>query len=254
MALTLAGVQPVALAQSGSVEDRLARVERMLNNNTLLQMLDELQAMRSDMRALRGDMELQAHQAGQIKAQNKAQYLDLDERLKRLEAQLFAGVGPGGSGVEGLSPSDGGVSEPFNSTGGGTDNGLGTGDPSGGDGIYEAAFAQLKAGDYDGAAAGFQAYVRDHPDGRYGANAYYWLGETHYVEQRFTKALETFGQVMTLYPGSGKAADAMLKSGYILQEQGQRDRAVQMLNDVVNLHPGSRAAELARDRLARLGN
>ncbi|MGI9331592.1 MAG: tol-pal system protein YbgF [Gammaproteobacteria bacterium] len=248
LALVLAGAQPAAVAQ-GSLQERVARIERLLNNNTMLQMLDEIRAMRSDLRSLRGEVELQAHNAGRAKAQNKAQYVDLDRRLTRIESLLSAGTAE-------LSP---GTGEHSTAGGTGTDpsghaHDADAGSQSGGDAVYEAAFEQLKSGRYSAAAAGFQAYLRDHPNGRYGANAQYWLGETHYVEQRYAKALETFGQVIARYPRSDKAADALLKSGYILQEQGQRDRARQMLNDVLSRHPNSRAAELARERLAQLGN
>src|SRR5690606_9051918 len=45
---------------------------------------------------------------------------------------------------------------------------------------YEAAFAVLRGGDYQGATGMFNEFLRLYPTGAYAPNATYWLGESYY--------------------------------------------------------------------------
>jgi tol-pal system protein YbgF len=114
---------------------------------------------------------------------------------------------------------------------------------------YESALGLLQERQYDQAATTLREFLDRYPQSRYTPNVWYWLGEAHYVRRRIPEALEAFRHVPDLYPNSPKAPDALLKIGFILDEQGERDRARDTLNDLIDRYPKSSAAYLAEKRL-----
>jgi len=65
-------------------------------------------------------------------------------------------------------------------------------------------------------------------------------------------ALESFQHLLSQFPQSEKAPDALLKVGYSQLELKQDAKARATLAAVVSKYPGSRAASLAQERLQRL--
>ncbi|MEO6064180.1 MAG: tol-pal system protein YbgF [Lysobacterales bacterium] len=117
---------------------------------------------------------------------------------------------------------------------------------------YDAARAQLDAGQYASAARAFAEFVRKHPEGDLTSNALYWLGESYYVTQNFQIALDTFRDLVARFPDSNKVADAMLKIGYCHFELQQFDDAEVALNEVITRYPDTTVARLAQGRLRAL--
>ena len=117
---------------------------------------------------------------------------------------------------------------------------------------YQAAFDLLKGGRYHDAAKAFQTFLAIYPGGEFVDNAHYWLGETYYVNRQFEAALLQFQDLISRFPQSPKLTHAMLKIGYVHHELGRLEEARQALLDLVERHPDSTAAGLARKRLKRL--
>jgi TolA-binding protein len=65
--------------------------------------------------------------------------------------------------------------------------------------------------------------------------------------------LEAFQKVPDQYRDSPKVPDALFKIGTVLDEQGQRERARDILNDLIDRYPKSSAAYLAEKRLQEWG-
>jgi len=65
-------------------------------------------------------------------------------------------------------------------------------------------------------------------------------------------ALASFRKVLEKYPDNSKAADAMLKIGYIEYEKGQFNEARQTLQQVGARYPNTMAANLAQQRVERM--
>ena len=101
LALALA-LTPVAPRAQTDIEARLARVERLLDGGVLVQMLENLEALRNEVQALRGEIEVQTNAAAQLKSRQRELYLGLDERLLRVEragSALVAAEAPPGTEV-----------------------------------------------------------------------------------------------------------------------------------------------------------
>jgi TolA-binding protein len=64
--------------------------------------------------------------------------------------------------------------------------------------------------------------------------------------------LTSFQQLLSQFPQSEKAPDALLKVGYSQLELKQFDAAKATLKEVTARYPGSKVASLAKERLQRL--
>jgi tol-pal system protein YbgF len=121
------------------------------------------------------------------------------------------------------------------------------------DELYRSAYEDYMRGNYDLAAQGFREYLRRWKDTDLADNALYWIGECYDAQDLSREALEVFSQVLAEYPTSDKAAAAQLKMGLLYLKLGDQGQGVVHLQYVVYEHPGTREADLARERLGSLG-
>ena len=96
--------------------------------------------------------------------------------------------------------------------------------------------------------ARMQALLEQHPAGTYAANAEYWLGEALSSQGRNEEALAHFRNVEARYPRHHKNADALLRTGMILKQQGDTAGAGKAFRQVVKRFPSSAAADLIRKK------
>jgi len=184
--------------------------------------------------SLRGEVELLQNQSEGGKAQSRSLYGDLEKRIAALET--LGGVGAPGAGPAAGSalPSAGGVAA-------GSEQAL-----------YDSAFNALKGADYPKAIANFRAFLTSYPTSPLASNAQYWLGEAFYVTREYDAAVQAFRKVVTDWPDSRKAPDALVKVGFTQAAQGKNAEARTTLEDVARRFPGTEAAQLASERLKRL--
>lgn len=119
--------------------------------------------------------------------------------------------------------------------------------------LYQQAYDDYLRGNYDLAIASFEEYLENFPNTDLADNATYWIGESHYRQEKFRQAIEQFERVLRRYPRSEKAPGALLKKGYAYLELGERSQGIVQLQYVIREHPSSDEAEIARDRLRSLG-
>jgi tol-pal system protein YbgF len=119
--------------------------------------------------------------------------------------------------------------------------------------LYRSAYEDYLRGNYDLAAQGFREYLKRWGQTELADNALYWIGECYDAQGKSQEALDTFSQVLQQYPTSDKAAASQLKKGLIYLKQGDQGQGVLNLQYVVYEHPGSKEADLAREKLRSLG-
>ncbi len=274
----------VALSQTNqSLEQRVAKMERILDSGTLIKLLQSVEELKAEVRELRGQLEQQQYSLSQMSDRQRELYLDVDRRLQRVEtAGVAAGsavagtvtTGPGTApsttvGSAPVSPVTGSVGSVSGAASGGTAAvgvaAAGTStqasspqpvatsvDPVKEQQAYQTAFNLLKAGRYDQAAKSFQQFLVDYPSSKFADNAQYWLGESYYVTRNFDGAMREFEKLVEQHPDSQKLTHALLKVGYIHDELGQKDKAREVLTDLTKNYPNSTAAGLASKRLERM--
>lgn len=125
--------------------------------------------------------------------------------------------------------------------------------PKGGLSVYRDALAQYRAGNYQEALTGFEGFLAAGPKDDYVDNALYWIGECHYGLGHYADAITQFERVLNEQADGNKVPDAMLKMSLAMERVGQRERALKVLNDLVNRYPLTNAAGLGKKRLDELG-
>lgn len=221
------------------VDQRLGRVERVVNSQSLLQLSQRIDTLESQLRDLRGQVEELQNSNELLRKQQRDLYADLDKRLTALDASLKSGAAPvAGSAAGGSGSSDAAVP---------TDAGAG-----GEQGAYARAFDSLKATNYSSAITQFRDFLRSYPKSDLGGNAEYWLGEAYYVTHDHDNAVSAFRAVGEQYPQSRKVPDALLKLGLTQYDQKKLVDARATLNQVVQRYPGTDDAKLAAERLKNM--
>jgi tol-pal system protein YbgF len=244
---SLAARQPSA-SPSPSVEQRVTRLERLVSSQALVEIFEQLQRLQRELQELRGEAELQDHALQQVKDRQHELYLDIDRRLRRLEAGTEEAAAAAGTnelplsaapGPEESSPLAGATAAP-------------SPEPVQEQERYQAAFNLLKEGHYEKAIEGLLAFLEAYPEGAYADNAQYWLGEAYYVTRQYEPAMQVFRKLREAYPESPKVSHAELKMGYIYFELGQMGDAERILRSLVDRYPNTAVGRLAQERLERI--
>jgi tol-pal system protein YbgF len=253
----LRGICIVALAMAGcastppeedpvqiklkDLDTRLERIERVIANQSLLDLANQIESLRSDLRGMHNDVDQLTNSLEASRKQQRDLYADLDRRMKALESRGGAGSAGAGGTVAGSIAGGAGDAGEGSASGGADDKAA-----------YQAAFALLKDSQYDRAIAAFQKFLAAFPSSPLADNAQYWLGEAYYVNKSFPEAQIAFQRVVELYPQSRKRPDALLKIGYCEYELKQFDVAKQTLLQVTAQFPDTPSGHLAQQRLDKM--
>jgi tol-pal system protein YbgF len=211
------------IANGAPVEQRLAKLEQQMQNLTQMNMPQQLEAMRQQLQQLNGQLDEQAHEIQVLKQQLKSFYQDLDQRLNNVKA--------------GGTTQTSATSDVLNS-------------PE--DQAYKAAFGMLSNKKYNKSAKLMQKYLQDYADGKYAANAHYWLGEIYYLQGDLAKAAAELEIVITKFADSPKVPDSMLKMAMIYRDQGKYNQARDELKQIKKKFSDSAAARLVDQQLQQL--
>jgi tol-pal system protein YbgF len=261
------------------LDARVARIERVVSNQSLVQLAQNLDSVQAETRRLRGRID-------ELENSNETMKKQLASRGSPNGGAAAAGAAygaagtpnpgaatdaaaPGGSPGASGSAGAAGTATPGAAGAIGASAGAGaaaavapgpgaTDAPPGAAGssveqaVYSQAFSALKAGSYSVAITGFKDFLSTYPASGLAENAQYWLGEAYYVTRSYDDAGTAFRAVLQKYPQSRKAPDAMLKLGFTQFEQKRYADSRKTLEDVMQKYPDSDAARLATDRLKRI--
>jgi len=242
------------------IDARVTRIERIISNQSLVELAQHLDQVQADVRQLRGRVEELEYNTESMRKQQRDLYSDLDKRLAAIGGGSAGGAAAGALSGSG-SGAGAGSSSPQSGAGASATAGAGAAGSaaadSGGVGtseeqrVYGQSFDALKAGSYSIAVTGFKDFLTSYPASPLAENAQYWLGEANYVTRDFDSASAAFKSVLSKWPDSRKAPDALLKLGYTQIAQNKAGEGRATLSQVVQKYPGTDAAKLAADRLSR---
>ncbi|MCX2979322.1 tol-pal system protein YbgF [Halieaceae bacterium IMCC14734] len=205
------------------------------SGQNLGELMYQLQLLQQEVMNLRGQVEEQGHQLRQLKQQSLERYLDLDKRL--------------GAGAVATSPD---ASKVVAAT-------AVAAKPSvteipGETEAYKAAYGLVRSQRFDDAIAAFDTFLQSYPDGRYAANAHYWLGELYLVitPQDLEASRQAFTLLLREYPDNSKVPDALYKLGKVYFLKGNSAKSREYLERVIAEFgdSDSSAVKLAKDFLA----
>jgi tol-pal system protein YbgF len=118
--------------------------------------------------------------------------------------------------------------------------------------VYETAWADYTAGNFDLAIEGFNGYVRSFPRSESADNAQYYVGESYFQRGKLAEALEAFNRVISTYPKSDVLGQAYYKRGLCYERLNQPDRARESYDYLVKTLADDPAGRLAKQRLDAL--
>ena len=293
-AVFAANKAPVTTPTSPAMEKRLANIERLLQSNGLLEMLQQIELLQQEIAKLRGEIEMNNHVIDQMKNRQRDLYTDIDRRLQSLESPAIGNQSPTAKATDSNPPLETlgqveTVSPPQNqnqtqaealsltleetgpqpvstteavatttseTTSEAESKPVNSTEP---DEIkiqaeYQQAFKLLKQSQYDQAIKAFNTFLQAHPQNQYSDNAQYWMAEALYVKRQYEDAIKEYNNLVSNYPDSQKVPHGLLKIGYSYQELGKADEAKLWYTDVRQRFPGTTASRLATDRLKHIND
>lgn len=237
-----------------STEERVQRLERILNNQGLVDMLLRLDNLQAEIQAMRGELELHSHQIEEIKQRQRDLYVDIDRRLLRLErsgvsdgAQIEPSTSTAPHSGTAATASVAPQVKPETTSHTASESSIADEQKA-----YQNAFDMLRDLRYEQAVKEFRKFLQDYPQGRYAHIAQYWIGEAKYAQRDFKQAIVDYQKLISDYPNSPKLAEAMLKIGYSQYELKQYTQAETTLRQLIKSYPGTTEAGQAQNLIKKI--
>ncbi|MGE5246323.1 MAG: tetratricopeptide repeat protein [Betaproteobacteria bacterium] len=118
--------------------------------------------------------------------------------------------------------------------------------------LYDMAWADYTAGQWDLAVQGFEQYIRAFPKSDKASDAQVKIGNSYMMDNKYDKAVEAYDMAIRTYPTGSAIPEAYFRKGVALRHLGKLDEARQALEYVVKNYPDSDAGHLARQQLDQM--
>ncbi|MFQ5585384.1 MAG: tol-pal system protein YbgF [Thermodesulfobacteriota bacterium] len=118
--------------------------------------------------------------------------------------------------------------------------------------LYNRSLLLLKDKKYEKSLASFTRFIELFPNHGLTDNAQYWIGEIFYARGDWERAVLEFDAVIKKYPEGDKVAAALLKEGLSFHRLGADKEARLLLERVIESHPKSSEATIARAKLKKM--
>lgn len=201
------------------------RVETASRNQ--LDFANQMESLRAEVARLRGQVEVLANTVETAQKRQQDFYVDLDNRLRKLEGAATPAIEPAAAAAA-------------------------KSDPQAEMRDYEAALGHFRESRFKEAQAAFESFIARHPQSAMLPNAHYWLGSSLHQQKLYVQAAQAFGHVAATWPNDAKAPDALLAQANALVGAKDVDGAVKVLQTLVEKYPTSPAVETARARIKTL--
>lgn len=193
--------------------------------------------LEEEIRNMQGRVEQATFENKQLKTQMDKQYNDVQFRLGALEKaqqtqQQQAATQPAATGD--AQPQDSGqlkpVETPKSDDSAATQN---VPEFATSRELYNYAFQLLNQNKYPESGAGFGAFTKRYPKDPLIGNAYYWMGETYYVQRDYVRAADDFRRGYEAMPTGPKAPDNLLRLAMSLNVMKKDREACIILKQIV---------------------
>lgn len=215
-----------ARAKINALGSRVDEVSQRVDTVTHSQVefSNQIEAIKADIARLRGQLDELNYNLDAAQKRQKDFYVDLDNRLRKFEAQGQADQNK----AEAAKATDEAAMRE-----------------------YEGALTALKASDCKKAVAGFESFISSAPNHPQQPGAHFFAGFCYGNLKQPTKAAEMYRQVADNWPEDEHAPDAMLARAEIIDQAGQHKEARMVLAKLVAKYPSSDAARQAKARLKK---
>ena len=121
------------------------------------------------------------------------------------------------------------------------------------DSLYSQGLSYYNGGQWDLSIQAFNDYLKYYKDTDRASNAQFYIGECYYSQQDYNHAIQAYDLCSEKYPTGNKAPAAQLKKGFSLLALEQKTAGIRELRSLIQRFPESHEADLARQRLKKLG-
>lgn len=231
-------------------QERITRMEAQMQNQGVIGLLNQIEALKAEVARLRGFQEEQAYQMDVAEKRVKDLFVDLDTRLSQVRelanrpmteqtdtirlqsAQALANL-----------PAAAAPAAPAAAP---------AADPEAESRAYGAAHALVKGGKYMEAVQAMRAFMEQYPNGSLAPNAVYWMGFSQVNLGDFPAAATSYQKLIDDYPTSSKAPDAMLSLARARIQSNELAQGRATLEQLIAKYPISKAAATGKKLLATL--
>ncbi|WP_178084847.1 tol-pal system protein YbgF [Rhodoferax aquaticus] len=189
---------------------------------SLIELQNQLESLRSDLAKVRGVNEQLAKDLSDVQKRQKDQAQSLDERIKKFEPSRIT--------VDGREF----LVEPQEKR------------------DYDVALAILRKGDFSSAQLSFADFLSRYSQSGYRASALFWLGNAQFATKDYKESIVNFKAFIGLGADHPKVPEGLLAIANSQLELKDSKAAKKTLEELVNSFPGTEAASVAKERLARI--
>ncbi len=240
-------------------------------NEVMINMYLQLEALQSEIQNLRGLVDEQSYQIRRMQTEQRDRYLDTDSRLSEINNQMQSFPSGQQAGVVQLPPSTTPLPGNINNSGNsgnqvGVNNAVGNAlvagasvavsAPQSEQEIYREALNLLLEDEaFAESISLFQQYIDSYPRGRYLTNSLYWQGAAMELAGRYPQAIVVLQRLINEFPADAKAPTAILRLGTVYREMGDNSQAAMQWRRIIDLYPDSTSEiEIANEYLSDISN
>lgn len=240
------------IINNSSYANGAAYANRTPSSQPILEMLNQLEGLKNQVRQLRGLLEQQKYEISNLKKRQQNIYMDVNRRLQQLETgrtliensaekekiAIPAAVKRTShqrkvprKSIKKVKPKSAEYEKAD----------------------FDEAYASVRNSRYHQAIRLLKQFIVNYPKGRYSDNALFWLGSVYKVVNNIPAAKKNFKATFTQFPKSEKAALAMLKLADIYLTEKKISKAKQLYTRVKQDYSRTSAARVAANKLQSIG-
>ena len=118
--------------------------------------------------------------------------------------------------------------------------------------MFDSALASFRGGEFEASQNTFADFLGRYPQSGYGSSALFWLGNAQFVLKNYPAAVASFRKMIGRSPTYARVPEAWLAIANCQLELKDQGVARKTLEDLVANFPQSEAADIAKERLARM--
>jgi tol-pal system protein YbgF len=118
--------------------------------------------------------------------------------------------------------------------------------------LFEAALASFRGGEFESSQNIFADFLGRYPQSGYSNSALFWLGNAQFVLKNYPAAVASFRKMISRSPTYARVPEAWLAIANCQLELKDLVLARKTLEELVANFPQSEAADIAKERLARM--
>jgi tol-pal system protein YbgF len=204
---------------------QLSDIHKNQDGQTKRQLLDinnALEAIRSELMKLQGQFEVLTNDLVTTQRSQRDFYKDIDGRLRKLEPQPTV--------IDGKEV----LIEPTEQK------------------SFDAALAKFKASEFKETIIQLEAFNKTWNKSSLMPQSLFALGSSYYVQKDYKRAIVTMQNLIKQFPEHVRVPDALLNIAQSHFEMGDKSASKKALELLLDKHPASPAASIAKERLAAL--